>query len=407
MQVTNFTPIAESSIKSANISPGAVPKIYCKIDWLTVIFEDHTVNDLLTFLKLSSFASEFSQSVFERCHGYDDYFIFHHEGISIEARKMYLYGSQDAVLFDLTIPQLRLDISGSGLDYLRSTGMNVESYFRNLSNYPENSHLTRCDFAFDFINYMPDLCDKAIDHCLQHHLDSDRIAIYQMPSGYKYRVALGGQKTLYLGSTTSERMLRIYDKKLQYIDHRTGMYIKENSYDNPDSWIRLELQLRRKSAGKICFSPSDNISILKYIYEQYCFADTEHTTQNNRRPVEWWSAIFDWDSIPQIIQNFDEVLFVSVADRTVQNFYNRGIFSFVATYSILGHEQFFKMLNEFFIKLNDITDPVSRKRLVSFLNKSDACGIKLDGFSDGLFNTNPFGSEPSLGFRMKGSDGQW
>lgn len=404
MQVNNITQISEEYAIESNYIAGTLPRIYCKIDWFTVMFEDHTINDVLTFLKLSNFASEFSQNIFERCHGYDDYFVFHYEGISIEARKMYLYGSQEGDLFDLTIPQLRLDISGTGLDYLRSTGINVESYFRTVSNYPERFHLTRCDFAFDFINYMPDLCDKVIDHCLNHHLDSDRIAIYQMPSGYKYRVALGGQKTLYLGATTSERMLRIYDKRLQYIDHRTGIYVKDNPYDNPVSWIRVELQLRRKSAAKICLSDSDSISILKYIYEQYCFADTEHTTQNNRRPVEWWSAIFDWDRIPQIIQNFEEIEFVSMADRTIQNFYNRGIFSFVATYSILGHDQFFKMLNDFFIKLNDIKDPVSRKRLVSFLNKADACGIYVDGFSDGLYNANPFGSEPSLAFRMKGSD---
>lgn len=379
--------------------------IYTKIDWLTVMFQDMSLSDVLEFVHLLDQLDEFVKGCYERSQGLDDFFVFSYEGISIEARKVYLYGHEvDESLFDITIPQMRLDISGSGLDFLRSLGIEPETYFRNYDSYPQPFHLTRMDFAFDLVNYAPTLVDEVIDYCNSSHTDSYRLCIYGMPSGLKYRMALGGQKTIYIGATTSERMLRIYDKKLQYIDHRTGIYNKDNPYENPESWIRLELQLRRKSAEKIAFDNSDMCSILKYIYENYCFADTSNTNSHTRRPAAFWQSLFDWNTIPRIIQNFDKVSIVSAEDRVVRTFFSRNIVNFMLTVSILGEEKFREMCDEFMQDLNNQYSPLCRKRLRSVLLKINSCNVHVDGYSEGFYNVNPFGSVKQLGFKLKGWD---
>lgn len=376
--------------------------IYCKIDWLSVVFNDMSIFDVLEFIHLTNFADDFFKDMYRQAQGFDDFMYFRYNGISIQADDTYFYSLDDVDdCFELVIPKIKLDISGTGLDYLRSTGIDVETYFRKISNYPTPFHLTRIDFAFDLINYAPSLVDEVMEYCRLQHTDSDRLCIYRSPSGCKYRLVTGGQKTVYLGSTTSERMLRIYDKRLQFIDQRTGYYIKDNEYNDPTSWIRIELQLRRVQAENMCFSPSDNICILKYIYDKYCFAETVDTTKQNRRPAEFWQQLFNWDLIPSIIQNFDKVEFIEPAEAAVSAFC-RFADGFMLAYSVLGDDAFKQLLSERIAYLNDPTNPLARKRKLRLVNKINECNLSITGFSDGFFDQNPFGNDKKLAFRMKG-----
>lgn len=381
-------------------------KVYAKLDWLSVMFQDCTFNTILHFLKLDDCLSDFCLNWFERTKGLDDAIVFNFQGVQLEAKKVFLYGFDiNELVFDVCVPHIRLDISGQGLDFLRSRGINCEQYFRNPDNYPGERllwHLTRIDFAFDFINYAGDLCDQLIRHINEQKTPSDRIVLYG-DSPIKYRMALGGQKTIYLGSPQSERQLRVYDKKLQYIDQRTGFYVKDNPYDNPESWIRIELQLRKKAANEIGLAlDHDMTSVLKYIYTKYTFA--EGTNAYNRIPAKWWSELLNWDVLPQIIQNFDEVQFVDPKDRAVTSFFAFHFKAFIKAYSILGASNFFKVCDRVMLKLNDTSDPLSRKRLKNLMVECSLIDVDINQYSDGLYDANPFGTVPSLGFRMKGSD---
>lgn len=213
--------------------------------------------------------------------------------------------------------KIRCNISGSGLAFLRGLGFeiakkcNPDVWFDPETGEKFIFHLTRCDFAFDLINYKPEFLDKCIDHCRTQHTYADRIALLNGGTGLRYSYRLGDQKTLYLGSPRSEKLLRIYDKRLEYIDKKTKAYIKDNPYHNPDSWIRVEWQCRNEFAHGLFFSTDCDgnffekvqfMSVFRQIYERYCFSDMT-SSYWNRQPAPFWHELFDWDVIPRIIEN--------------------------------------------------------------------------------------------------------
>lgn len=88
-------------------------------------------------------------------------------------------------------------------------------------------------------------CLKHLSDCRHSYLT--RVPIMNTQGGNKYSVRIGDQTTIYLGATTSDKLLRIYDKKAQYT--KDGLWKENNPYmDNDDckSWFRIELQTRQK-----------------------------------------------------------------------------------------------------------------------------------------------------------------
>lgn len=352
--------------------------IYTKIDWYSAMFQDMSFMDVLKWLHLDCFVSDFLVGMYERLSGFDEMFVFSYEGINLETRQYNFFGEDFEAenCFYKKVPKIRLDISGSGLNFLRSLGKyDPEIYLRDESNIPKPFHCTRCDFAFDLIDYKPEFLDQVIDYARNNHTEADRLCIYKLQTGIKYSIRTGGQKTIYLGASTSDKMLRIYDKRLQYIDQSTGLYKKANDYMNPASWIRVELQTRNKIAHGLCYGQGDMLSIFRYIYDSYCFSDIESTTKDNRKPADFWQNLFDWDVIPQIVQNANSVQSVTpYKERVIDSFFARNIVSFILTYTSLGREEFEKRINEFLTKIQDFSDPLNVRRtrlLVTKLNMFD------------------------------------
>ena len=290
-------------------------RIYTKIDWLTVMFTDCSMIDVLSWLKLQDSVSDFCTGFYERCRGYDQRFIFSFNGVTLDTSDFYFYGQDINVgLFDVVVPKIRLDISGTGLDFLRSTGLDIDHYVKVPPVLPDGAayHFTRIDYAFDFINYCPRFVDQLIDHIHQHMLPSGRVTVVGLSSGIKARVVTGGQKTVYLGSPTADRMLRVYDKRMQFVDLNTGIYKKPNPYGDPESWIRIELQCRNVYANSLIFSDLEHKHVLKEIFSRYAFS--EGTNSHNRKPVEFWLKLFDLEDIEKrIIQNASFVIFAQFA----------------------------------------------------------------------------------------------
>ena len=368
--------------------------IYSKIDWFTMIFNDMSFNEILNWLMLDGIQDEFLNGIFERLSGFDNMLIFNYNGISLETKSynFFSYNNEyDLSCFDVTVPKVRLNISGSGLDFLRSQGMDVEDHLRCEELIPKPSHCTRCDFAFDLINYAPELVDELIAYARDHQTPEERLCCFRNTSGFKYSIRTGGgQKTFYCGATTSDKMLRVYDKRLQHIDLRTGVYIKDNPYDDPESWIRIELQTRNKLSHGLAFGDGDMLSIFRFIYDTYCFVDTLNTNSHNRKPIEFWQILFDWEEIPGIIQNAKFVDFTPFREVVVNTFMNRQLLNFIKVYSLLGREGFLKEVSDRVFSLNDKSNPVMNRRLRCLMLQLNQMELSIDHDSHGLYVDKDF-----------------
>lgn len=294
-------------------------KISCLIDYVSIIFENTSFNAILRFLKMDPqvYVSDFLQTQCVQTYGCMYWFGFAFEGVQLTADNYVPDEEKDAEIFDRIFSKIRCNISGSGLAFLRGLGFefakkcNPDVWFDPETGEKFIFHLTRCDFAFDLINYKPEFLDKCIEHCRNYHTDADRIALLNGGTGIRYSIRDGDQKTLYLGSPRSEKLLRIYDKRLEHIDKKTKAYIKDNPYGSPDSWIRVEWQTRNAFSHNLFFAMDVDgdffeevqfMSVFKRIYENYCFSDMT-SKYWNRQPAPFWHELFDWDIIPRIIEN--------------------------------------------------------------------------------------------------------
>lgn len=363
-----------------------------KLDWYTLMIEDHSINEVIAWIGLEDkFRDRFFEKHFARNCGMFDSFIFLYNGVCIQVNKFYLYNHQmDISVFDLKLPTIRLDLSGSGLNYLRSEGIDVDDILRDSDYLLSNSHLTRADFAFDFINYKPEFIDQMIHYCNNYHTSSERIVCCGLTSALKYEVKTGGQKTVYIGANGSDQLLRIYDKRMQHVDLESGVYIKHNPYNNPDSWIRVELQLRNSRAHKLCVSECEFGGVLNYIISHYKFADTT-TPAHRREPWQPWQDFVDYASLPPIIQNLQYVEKTRTVKEKVRDSFQYRVRSFILDTSMESVEG----VMEQFIKINlwllemqtNLHDPIQEKRWRIFINMMNQCDIEpgVQYFKDGLY----------------------
>ncbi len=94
--------------------------IYAKLDWYSVVLYNYSVDDILKRLNIyNEIFEDLISGGYERSQGFSSVFVFSYAGISIELRfDDYLTTDRDS-LFSTKYKKIRLDISGTGLDYLR------------------------------------------------------------------------------------------------------------------------------------------------------------------------------------------------------------------------------------------------------------------------------------------------
>lgn len=271
-----------------------------KLDWLTIIINDISIEaifEIFGFSHLVDFDDEILSTPFKRNSNYDDRIVWQFNGLNFD----FSVYDNDVLddnfdFFKTPLSSVRCDFTGQGLDYLREEGYDVDTLFRNFDYFLTsfgmgNFHCTRCDFAFDFINFNGHFLDECFNYVHNHQTQSGRLGLVGVTGALRFSERHGDQETLYIGSPTSDRMLRIYDKRLQFIDRETNSYIVDNGYSNPDTWIRLELQLRNKQADAVLFGDGDIFSILRWIYDKYPFADMT-SPANARVKHKFWQKLF-------------------------------------------------------------------------------------------------------------------
>lgn len=276
-----------------------------KIDWFQAVFVNRSFSYVLfDFIGLEpmTFDPSFLQS-FNRYLGYDTQFGWSYNGISLSGhlREMEQRGlCETSDVFNANLAKVQLSISGSGLDYLRQQGIDVNEFCRRIPELDDNGqpvwHPTRVDFAFDFVNFSEDLYSRCSRFLHDEYSDYGYVKTNGSCRPIKYSVRSGGERTIYLGSARSDRLLRIYDKKLEQLD-RSGILKYTPIDDDITNWTRIELQVRNGNAYNLLYGSSDFSDILRFIYDNYVFV-----TLDNKR-VDFFDDYISRDSLGSIIQN--------------------------------------------------------------------------------------------------------
>lgn len=352
--------------------------IFFSIDYYTAMFYDVKPIDVIAWCGLDPelVCDDFFKSRYEQRQGAWDEVRFIYNHVMVQIRSHHLYGmpDDDSSIFDMEIPEVRLDLSGQALDFLRGVwkekGKSLDDVFRDQSYLLPRQNVTRCDFAFDFVNYKPDCLRELIDYVQNNHTVNDRILTLHNATSMVYELKLGGQMTLYLGSKQSDKYLRVYDKRLERSDGY-GNYCKPNDYDNPDSWIRFEWQTRRLAAQALLFAEYEgaefnSISLLKEIYKTYTFADLS-TPKHRREAATFWQDLFDWQTIPSIIQNKNVVSTVKTYAQRRREQVPMIQHAFLDNIS-LGEDAFVQSINTFLRFIFTDNSPKSLKIRASYLS---------------------------------------
>lgn len=196
--------------------------IYAKLDWYSVILNNRSIDETLRHLHIPmDIYEDIIGNNFTRDTGFNTSFVFSSYGITCEIRYDEFLHIADSDPIRSKVGKLRLDITGFGLDYLRSL-FDVDRAFTDRDFWGDelSYHITRCDFAFDFVNYKGYFVDELL-HTLQDMerngaiQQSSRLSVSRR-SGIQYSYRCGDQKTIYFGSPRGDKLVRIYDKKLQF-----------------------------------------------------------------------------------------------------------------------------------------------------------------------------------------------
>lgn len=208
--------------------------------------------------------------------------------------------------FNFRFDKMRVDVSGKGLDFLRSKHVDIEDLARNkLTNHGFNYHITRCDFAYDLINYKENFIRDVRALCKAYESARGRISVgnddvISNQISRKWRSVEGSEDIIYIGA--GEEMIRIYDKKLEQEEKKR--FSSECPYtvdgELPRSWIRIELETKREHAQRLLDSPTYCTEfVLKYIYKHYAI----RAGDRNCKVSDVWIDLYDWREIAYIIQN--------------------------------------------------------------------------------------------------------
>lgn len=370
---------------SRSFSGGAVDEaIYCKMDWLTLVYKDCSTNEVLASLGFNGsdfveLEKAFSERV-QRSLGYLTDLTFNLNGIGFAYRyadvvnKVGPLNVDSVDMFDffaIDLEYIRIDMSGSGLDWLRSCGIDVDTDYREYDTLSLggtlNVHVTRLDSAFDFVNYSPKFLEHFIGALkLVGNPDTGVVSLCKAAkqcggNGVKYSIREGTETTVYLGTGKSDKLLRIYDKLKQYdLAGKMGQCPYICNGEVPFSWFRIELQCRREPmCHKVLFGGNME-STLRFIDENFAICGKD------RKKVPSWQYLFDWETLPRIIQNAKYVSITSRRERAENYIQNTAMGNLGICAAYNGINAIIKWLNDWLFRLQTSDHPIDIKRWQNF-----------------------------------------
>ena len=262
-------------------------------------------------------------------------------------------------------------------------------------------HVTRVDFAFDFLNYQfndeEDIIDK-LNVFLYSGVkrDTGRVLIQGHKAGIGYTRRFGSnERTIYLGSSGCDKILRIYDKKMERTGKNYGKF-DECEYMEAcqvQNWIRVEWQLRNNWAEKILFSDNyECYAILKEIDEYY-----QLYRANDNSRVDFFHVFFNVDNIrTRLSLHIQKSNFVSNGGEQCKNYIERNMRSILAFLMLHGVSGLQKMIQDYLDYLqtpveDEEADTIRKASYYAFLKKLTTVS------STGYIRDLPFYDEDSNG----------
>lgn len=379
---------------------GRFPKsIVAKVDWFTAMFYDVSVEKVLDLYGLNDFLTADLLSIYSERYSTEtnlgkQIILQIANGIRIEVKcsliesRLKIFNPMGMEFSDLMcepLPAIRIDFSGSGLEFLRAGGYDVDSRFTTpvyvcssdgtvFTQFGDvRCKITRIDIAFDLLNYGNSFYETCVDLIGKYgdyltgkiHLGEDPKCCVKST----YSIRSGNQRTIYLGSSSSDKLCRIYDKGYQWEQARVKS-IADHPYQTaegilPDSWIRIELQLRGGTKRSRCdeilhYAAGDFSKMFSYWYFHFAICSQKG------RVCDEFSSYFDWSEIPLIIQNANYGNIVLTKSDVIGSDLSAIIGRVVNAVSNLSWEGFRQLVDSSFDSMQYSNDPSSMRR-VSFI----------------------------------------
>lgn len=348
--------------------------IKTKIDWFTAVFEDCTIFDILVnFPDLAQritgdFTSVWNQH-FLVSRGYCSEVCFSIEGASFMVRFDDVYKDLDDKTdafeaFNTVFRKIRLDMSGKCLDNFRAMGYNVDVDLWQPFVIPDTAsyHVTRCDFAFDLLDYHENFYNDTIAALHQFGDEwSGTVGVIGSMRPMKFQINYGAASIIRFGSSNSDKQLRIYDKDKQM--RLTNKVQTDYQYDK--SWIRIEFQARREDAHGLLYAENGNFeSVFKYIFQNYGIRQGRGMDSG---AIKAWTDLFDWEVIPTIIQNANFVNKISQIEKASDYLKNVALKSLLVFVSHYGFDGLIKLVRDEFDRLQSLSDDPNNVRRLSLI----------------------------------------
>lgn len=358
-------------VNQTNSIKPCVSGIYPHFDWYTAVWNNSSIQDIFDWYGLNgmvdTFVLECDVGIITRL-GLEHWNISF-SGLSIKIKTHLIPNFQQdtpiEIVMQQSIPEIIFDCSGGGCAELDSIGVDLFALFKRPLPL-DKAHVTRIDLAYDLIDYRGDFVDK----CLEFVNDKDnlsesgRLCICKLKSGISFEQHNGTRnKTLYLGTPRSDRLLRIYDKKLQYTDNNGVFKHEKCPYGDVGSWVRVEWQLRNKKAAEVLFTERTKETfwpgVFKKIYTTYKFRDLK---QQGTVAARFWDDLFNFGQVDEIILNQTYAYKPVPTLETIKTGALRALPSLVDFINVFGYEAFFYLYSKYIIDVNQPLNPTGYMR---------------------------------------------
>lgn len=376
---TEYEPLLyDDTIKADIVEPDQDARVLCRIDTFSAVWNNVSIKQCLSFyccfdafsdvLKNHNqiqFADLSREIIYQIC------------GIrmTLQYADYIHYSQEEKFLSDfeyfVSVPwtSIRIYLSGTGITWLRqNTEFDVEIMLRQKPDNFQLFHITRVDFAFDFINYHGEFLDKAHAWLLdnRHLTPSGRIPVANTKQGIQFKqIYCPSEHTLYIGCSGASRMLRIYDKRLEIMQKNRGIFVCQD-YGDPESVksvIRVEWQLRNENAAEILFGEALTmkdywygiLSEIVHMYEFYDFSSVKHLVP------KFFRDFFNLDEL-RLLQK-SKLRFIQEIDFNAVNhhWFMRNRRSMLIYMMIHGQKQFIDDIRDYYEMLftKNFSDPVA------------------------------------------------
>lgn len=291
--------------------------------------------------------------------------------ISVPSYEFGLVKSEDRDIRTFEFSYIRVQMMGQALEFLRDLGIDVDGETSVLRKFNENCNPTRVDFAFDFVNYCTSIdndifvkFDNFTKNSTRNLSESGRLCIHGHKSGIGYTKRIGSsERTIYIGSPTSDRLLRIYDKYLERKSANNGVFA-DTSFGNPADvfdWTRIEWQLRNESALKYLYAPK--FTFMGVLNEIYSFYNIYAKSNGNKFTswLDWWAP----ENLEKYLVLYEQKTnFVSKREK-LHRYIKRQIPSLIAYAADVGLDQLIKEIQDYLTQIQtpNAMEELEEKRL--------------------------------------------